>query len=207
MTVDRADLADAADEPADETAERDLVERARTDRHAFAELYRLHVSAVHAVAFRRSNSAEVADEATSATFERAPRSIDRFEWRSGGVRPWLFRIASNEVAEIYRRRGRPGSRRGQLGLRALAADERPDAWAGNSTGGRRAVGDVGDDYADLRRSCSCGRHRRRHDLTVGLVVACGPSGHGRPDGATDRERRDSIDPNLRPRRSRRPTPP
>ncbi len=109
--------------------ERDLVERARTDRAAFAELYRRHVRAVHALAYRRSGSREVADEATSAAFERALRSIDRFEWRAGGIRPWLFRIVSNEVVEIYRRRARIGGRRGQLALRSLSIDEHPDAWA------------------------------------------------------------------------------
>ncbi|HEY0520575.1 MAG TPA: hypothetical protein VGC84_13855, partial [Ilumatobacteraceae bacterium] len=55
--------------------EEQLVERARSDRAAFAELYRLHVESVHAFAYRRSGSREVAEEATSATFEKALRSI------------------------------------------------------------------------------------------------------------------------------------
>jgi len=65
-------------------------------------------------------SKEVAEEATSATFERALRTIATFEWRGGGVRPWLFRIASNEVTEIYRRRARAAGSRGQRALQALA---------------------------------------------------------------------------------------
>jgi len=100
--------------------ERALVERARTDRAAFALLYRNHVNAVYAFAYRRCGSKEVAEEATSATFERALRSIGNFEWRPAGIRPWLLRIASNEVAEIYRTRGRLSGHRGQLALRALA---------------------------------------------------------------------------------------
>lgn len=90
----------------DLVVERDLVDRARTDPAAFAQLYRCHVDAVYRFAYRRCGSQEVAEEATSATFERALRSIGGFEWRGHGLRPWLLRIASNEVAEVYRRRSR-----------------------------------------------------------------------------------------------------
>lgn len=102
--------------------DRELVERARTDRSAFAELYRRHVDAVHTFAYRRSGSRDVAEEATSATFEKALRSIASFEWRPAGVRPWLYRIASNEVADIYRRTAVASGPRGQLALRALTPD-------------------------------------------------------------------------------------
>ena len=102
--------------------DRELVERARSDRSAFAELYRRHVDAVHTFAYRRSGSRDVAEEATSATFEKALRSIAAFEWRPAGVRPWLYRIASNEVANIYRRTAVASGPRGQLALRALTPD-------------------------------------------------------------------------------------
>lgn len=106
--------------------ERALVERARTDRTAFAALYRRHVNTVYAFAYRRCGSKEVAEEATSATFERALRSIDGYEWRGAGILPWLLRITSNEVAEIYRTRARLSGNRGQLALRELAPGASPD---------------------------------------------------------------------------------
>jgi RNA polymerase sigma-70 factor (ECF subfamily) len=102
--------------------DQDLVEQARSNRSAFAELYRRHVEAVHAFAYRRSGSRDVAEEVTSATFEKALRSISSFEWRSTGFRPWLYRIASNEVANVYRRSAAADAPRGQLALRALAPD-------------------------------------------------------------------------------------
>lgn len=104
----------------DLVVERALVEQARTDRAAFALLYRNHVNAVYAFAYRRCASKEVAEEATSAAFERALRSIAGYEWRDAGIRPWLLRIASNEVAEIFRKRSRLSGPRGQLALQALA---------------------------------------------------------------------------------------
>ncbi|MFQ5556263.1 MAG: RNA polymerase sigma factor [Acidimicrobiales bacterium] len=99
--------------------ERDLVERARTDADAFAELYRRHVDRIHAFARRRSGSRDVAEEITSATFERALRGINRFRWRSGGIAPWLYRIAANELADHYRRQARRQGSRARRGVAAL----------------------------------------------------------------------------------------
>jgi len=92
-----------------ETDERTLVERARTDPSAFAELYRRYLPRVHAFAYRRTGIVEVAEDITSAAFERALRNLGSFRWRGGGFGPWLFRIASNELADHYRRTGRAAS--------------------------------------------------------------------------------------------------
>ncbi len=72
---------------------------------AFAELYRRHASDVHATITRRCGSAVVADDITAATFERALRNLRHFEWRDGGFRGWVFRIAVNELTDHYRREG------------------------------------------------------------------------------------------------------
>jgi RNA polymerase sigma-70 factor (ECF subfamily) len=94
-----------------ETDERALVEQARADPAAFAELYRRYLPRVHAFAYRRTGIVEVAEDITSATFERALRSLGSFRWQGGGFGPWLFRIASNELADHYRRVGRAASPR------------------------------------------------------------------------------------------------
>jgi RNA polymerase sigma-70 factor (ECF subfamily) len=104
--------------------ERALVERARVDADGFAELYRSYAERVHAFAYRRCGDRELAEDLTAATFERALRSLDRFEWGPGGFAPWLFRIAANEITDHHRRRGR---RRGDRAQRA--ADRLHDrAW-------------------------------------------------------------------------------
>ena len=96
---------------ADEDDERALVERARVDPSAFAELYRRYLPRVHAFAFRRTRVVEVAEDITSAAFERALRNLGAFQWRPGGFGPWLFRIVANELADHYRRQGRATSER------------------------------------------------------------------------------------------------
>lgn len=106
--------------------ERTLVERARTDPQAFDVLYRRYVGRIHGFAFRRSGSRQVAEDVTATTFERAFAALPSFTWRGGGFAPWLFRIASTELVNHYRREARDVRPRAQLGLRALNPPEATD---------------------------------------------------------------------------------
>lgn len=122
-----------ADDPSnDRDGERELVRRAssESDPEAFAVLYRRHVEAVHAYAFRCCGSRDVAEDVTASTFERAIRSLPSFEWREAGLRPWLFRIAANEVAAWYRNEQRSESPRAQMILQELATAEDEAATVG-----------------------------------------------------------------------------
>lgn len=100
--------------------ERELVERARYDADAFAELYRRHVEAIHVFIYRRTGSREVAEDLTSTTFEKALAGIDRYNWTPGGVAPWLFRIATNLVTDHHRQRGRRSGDRGRRAVDRLS---------------------------------------------------------------------------------------
>jgi RNA polymerase sigma-70 factor (ECF subfamily) len=90
-------------EPHERLDDRALAERAAHDVDAFGELYRRHVNAIHAFAWRRSGSRDIAEDVTAATFERAWASMGAFRWRDGGFVAWLHRIASNELVEVHRR--------------------------------------------------------------------------------------------------------
>jgi hypothetical protein len=46
------------------------------------------------------------EDVTSQVFERALRSIERFEWRGVPLSAWLFRSASNALADHWRERAR-----------------------------------------------------------------------------------------------------
>jgi RNA polymerase sigma-70 factor (ECF subfamily) len=109
-----------AGRPGDDLDDRALVERARSSSDDFAVLYRRHVDAIHRYAYRVSGSREVAEEVTSATFERAWRALPDFEWRGGGFEPWLFAISAAEIAGFYRREQRSARPRAQMALRELA---------------------------------------------------------------------------------------
>ena len=97
-----------------------LVERARTDRDAFAELYRLYLPRIYAFTYRRCGSRAVAEDVTAATFEEALRSLPSFVPKGGGFGPWLFRIAANEIVDHYRADQRARGRQGHRALTLLA---------------------------------------------------------------------------------------
>jgi RNA polymerase sigma-70 factor (ECF subfamily) len=135
-------------EPSDE---RHLVERARTDAEAFAELYRSHADRVYGFAWRRLGSREAAEDVTSATFERAWVALPGFRWRDGGFPAWLLRIAANQVTDHVRRESRPRSPRGQRALSLLAladATAAEDQIAGEDPALRAALDRLRPRYAD-----------------------------------------------------------
>lgn len=106
--------------------ERALAEAARTSSDAFGELYQRYVRRVYGFAYRRSGSREVAEEVTSATFERAWRAMPSFEWKGRGFSAWLFAIAARELAAWYRRSSRSDQPRVQRALHLLALSTVPD---------------------------------------------------------------------------------
>jgi RNA polymerase sigma-70 factor, ECF subfamily len=124
----------------DDRDERALVERARADPTAFAELYRRYLPRVHAFAYRRTGAVEVAEDITSAAFERALRNLDAFTWRPGGFGPWLFRIVANELADHYRRNGRAASERSADAARRLLPADPVDP--ADEVGDRDAIAEV-----------------------------------------------------------------
>lgn len=65
-------------------------------------LFRRHVRDVHRFVGRRLRDAALADDVTAATFERCWRALPTFEPRRDTLRPWLMRIAANEIAGHFR---------------------------------------------------------------------------------------------------------
>ena len=112
--------------PSDPFDELSLVERARTDRDAFAELYRLYLPRIYAFAYRRCGSKPLAEDVTAATFEVALRSLPSFVAKGGGFGPWLFRIAANEIVDHYRADQRARGRKGHRALTLLATPAEGD---------------------------------------------------------------------------------
>jgi RNA polymerase sigma-70 factor (ECF subfamily) len=87
-------------------ASRDLIDRARSDRHAFGEMYDHYVHRVYAFCLSRTNDRDEAEEVTSQTFERALSAIGRYEHRGSGFSSWLLRISANLLVDRSRGRSR-----------------------------------------------------------------------------------------------------
>lgn len=87
----------------DERSEESMLAlNAGSDPDAFIELYRRYADAVFRYCYRRLESVEAAEDATSQVFERALRSIHQY--RGGSFRAWLFRIAYTTVVDTWKRR-------------------------------------------------------------------------------------------------------
>lgn len=87
-------------------AEKELIERARTSKEAFLEIYELYFQRIYNYAYYRTSSQVEAEEVTSQTFLAALENIERFEYRSVSLAAWLYKIASNRVADLYRKKGK-----------------------------------------------------------------------------------------------------
>ena len=113
----------------DQELEKRLVKAARRDAEAFGKLYDAYFPRILSYAYCRIGDLADAEEAAAETFFKALRSIGRFRWRGRGFLPWLYRIASNEVINIHRRR-KKGEASGLLDtLPAPVKDELEDAEA------------------------------------------------------------------------------
>lgn len=82
--------------------EQKLVEQAKTDPQAFGRLYDMYYSKILNYASRRTGDLELSQDITTAVFMKALDHIGRFTWRGNPFSAWLYRIASNQIADHYR---------------------------------------------------------------------------------------------------------
>ena len=100
--------------------------RIKGDHASFALLFRRHGPGVHAFAQRRTRSVDLADDVTSLAFEHAWAGLDQLGARHGDrFRPWVFRIAANEMASMLRSSARRRDRDHLSAVRGTVDHERP----------------------------------------------------------------------------------
>jgi RNA polymerase sigma-70 factor (ECF subfamily) len=92
--------------PADE---RLLIEAAQRDPRHFGELYESHVDRVYAYIVRRVRDHTAAEDLTSEVFHQALANLAKYEWRGVAFAAWLYRIASNAIADRWQKTGRETS--------------------------------------------------------------------------------------------------
>ena len=89
--------------------ERLRIEAAQRDPGRFADLYEEHFERVYAYVLRRVCDRTEAQDITADVFQQALANIGRFEWRGAPFASWLYRIASNAVADHFQRNARQSS--------------------------------------------------------------------------------------------------
>ncbi len=86
-----------------EAKERRLIEAAQSDPARFGEVYENYFALVYAYVTRRVRTRDVAEDLTAEVFRKALASLPRFKWRGAPFAAWLFRIASNMIADRSKR--------------------------------------------------------------------------------------------------------
>src|SRR5437899_8022492 len=86
--------------------ERLLIEAAQSDPTRFGELYEENFARVYAFVARRVRNRQEAEDLTSEVFRRALANLRRFEWRGTPFAAWLYRMASNAIADHYHEKAR-----------------------------------------------------------------------------------------------------
>lgn len=86
--------------------ESSLIERAKTDKEAFGELYELYVRRIYNYVYYRTGNAEDAEDLTARIFFRAMNHIGAYQDKGLPFSAWLYRIARNLVANWHRDQSR-----------------------------------------------------------------------------------------------------
>ena len=86
-----------------EAEERRLIEAAQSEPARFADVYENYFELVYAYVARRVRNRDEAEDLTAEVFRKALASLPRFKWRGAPFAAWLFRIASNMIADRAKR--------------------------------------------------------------------------------------------------------
>lgn len=84
----------------------ELIERAKTDKEAFGELYEQYVDRIYNYVYYRTGNVEDAEDLTARIFFKAMQHIGNYHDRGVPFSAWLYRIAHNLVANWHRDRSR-----------------------------------------------------------------------------------------------------
>ena len=87
----------------DLSEEKELVRQAQKTPDAFAKLYDQYYPKIFGYALRRTANLEAAQDLTSETFFNALSKLWQFHWRNISFSSWLYKIATNEINQYFRK--------------------------------------------------------------------------------------------------------
>lgn len=95
--------------------EKVLVEKAKKDPEAFGALFDSYYGKILNYSFRRLGNIEIAKDITSQVFLKVLKNISTFQWKDISFSSWVYKIASNEMYDYFRK----GKRSYALSLETL----------------------------------------------------------------------------------------
>ena len=79
------------------------VQAAQRDPSMFNTLYERYFESIYLFIFKRTNDSGLADDICSQVFLKAMERLDKYVFKGVPFSAWLYRIASNEVAQHFRK--------------------------------------------------------------------------------------------------------
>jgi RNA polymerase sigma-70 factor (ECF subfamily) len=107
--------------------EKALVQKSQEDNEAFGELYDEYYTRIFNYTLRRTTSIPVAQDVTSEVFLKALKNIKQFHFRGVPFSSWLYRIATNEVANYFRNNKHKNCDLEEVANSSKIADQSPEA--------------------------------------------------------------------------------
>jgi RNA polymerase sigma-70 factor (ECF subfamily) len=88
--------------PSDLSNEQTLVEAAKKDAAKFGVLYDKYYEQIFRFIYQRLDDKEQAFDSTQQVFVKALEKLAKYEFKGVPFSSWLYRIASNEVVDVFR---------------------------------------------------------------------------------------------------------
>lgn len=88
----------------DLSEEKKLIELAKHDPLAFGKMYDSYYPKISKYIFHRIGNIQEAQDITSDVFYKVMKGLQKFEWRNISFSSWVYKIATNEITNHYRRK-------------------------------------------------------------------------------------------------------
>ncbi len=86
-----------------------LLSRIKKDPSRFSEVFRLYYKAIFGYILRRTGKVDETADIAAETFLKAFVNIKYFSYKGISIKVWLYRIATNELYQAYRQKGKHNS--------------------------------------------------------------------------------------------------
>jgi RNA polymerase sigma-70 factor (ECF subfamily) len=83
--------------------EKELIKLAQKDPEIFAKVYDQYYPKIFGYVLKRTANLEITQDITSETFFKALNKLWQFRWRNISFSSWLYKIATNEINQYFRK--------------------------------------------------------------------------------------------------------
>ncbi|MDZ4221245.1 MAG: sigma-70 family RNA polymerase sigma factor [Patescibacteria group bacterium] len=87
----------------DKSQEKQLIKQAQKDPQAFGAIFDEYYEPIFGYILKRTGNVHVAQDIASETFFKALDRLWQFKWRGLSISSWLYRIATNEISQYFRK--------------------------------------------------------------------------------------------------------